>query len=89
MEEIIIDDIWMSAILNLKGARLSKIIFNDSLTKFSFVYADLSEELLDLQEQLELSRGEMEIRCFDLRDEVRRLSTLTKKKKYQLQNGRN
>lgn len=79
-----VDDIWMAAIINLKGGCLSEITFNSSYSKYTFIYEGLSEELSSLSDSLELSRGEIKIRLFDLRDEIRRLSNLAKRKRAQL-----
>jgi hypothetical protein len=79
-----IDDIWLAGILNLRGANLREITFNDQLTKFSFQYEELTEELDELLDSLEISRGTATIRLYDLRDEIRRLSNMAKKLKQKI-----
>lgn len=81
-----IEDIWLAGVLNLKGANLKQITFNDNLTKFSFQYETLTPELEELVDLIEISRGNMQIRLYDLRDEIRRLSNMAKKIKQDLLN---
>lgn len=81
-----IEDIWLAGVLNLKGANLKQITFNENLTKFSFQYEELTPELEELVDLIEISRGNMQIRLYDLRDEIRRLSNMAKKIKQDLIN---
>lgn len=84
----VIEDIWLAGVLNLKGANLKSITYNDNMTKFSFQFEPLTRELAELAESIEISRGNIQIRLYDLRDEIRRLSNMAKKIKQDLINNK-